>query len=191
MQIILELNEKYQRGFQARMLMGGLESVMDDEPYTLREIASGVAAALEEINANTGHHFELHKVIRIDAAAIEANKKYDLDAARIAKDNRGKYAYLDTNTPDYIKREDDYLLSGRGLVMICYSQWREDENPQAKAAMRRYCQYLALKGYGARASAILEEILGKDQETARTWIKGTYGAFVEDEHELISFVMGG
>jgi len=71
----------------------------------------------------------------------------------------------------------------------CLISWRGDKKPKAYEALRRYCQYLAMHGYGANASTILNDLEQMDNDRAAAWIKETYGRFIKDDRSLISHVL--
>ena len=157
MEIILELNKKFGTGYQARMIMGPLNNTIDDQPFTLYEAAQGAQMALEEINKATGSHYELQKVMRITDGALRVNKDRDFASAKLLQDiesGSGKLA-IPAQT-DYshkkVDGKDEIVFTGRGTVLFTYFSWYDDKLPKAKEALHRYCEYLALHGYGSGAS---------------------------------------
>lgn len=77
MKAIIELNEKYGYGYQARMIIGGLEGVIDGHPAKLADILTGIQDALNEINEREGKQYDLNEVIGIEKDALEINAIYD------------------------------------------------------------------------------------------------------------------
>ena len=193
----IELNQKHGYGYQARMVMDGIiDSVIDTEPFTLDEAYSGATLAIEEINKETGYNYDPQKVIRIAGNAIEGNKSRDFTTARVARDiERGRGELTHPAGHDYtikaIDGKEEELLSGRGVVLVTFLSWRDEKMPKAHEALRRYCEYLALHGYGSGASDMLVELDGMDTERAVSWIKATYGKYVKDNLALLRHVLPG
>lgn len=194
LETIFELNQRYGHGYQARMVMEGVfESVLDDEPYTLYDVGSGTAMALREIEKETGYHYEMHEVVRITDEALRVNKDTDLASARIFRDiesGGGEYARERHDvTTAMVDGKEEEVISARGVVLISYFSWLDDHMPKAREALHRYCEYLAMHGYGAGASEILENLLGMDKDNATKWIKETFGKYVNDDAAIIQYIM--
>ena len=193
----LELNQKHGHGYQARLIMNGvIDSVIDDEPFTLDEAYSGAVFAIEEINKESGYNYDPYKVITIRGDAIEGNKRHDFTTARVARDiEQGRGELTTPFATDYTKKEidgkEEICFTGRGAVLMTFFAWRDDKLPKAREALRRYCEYLAMHGYGGGTSAILAEIDGMDKDRGANWIKATYGKYVEDDLSLMRHVIPG
>lgn len=185
---IVELNQKYGIGYQARMVMGDMESVFDSEPYTLYDIGESVSAALDEINEKGGYNYKLHEVIQITHEALDANKGRDLASMKF-------YQSLDNGGNGFLAPAQDIgdgeeiLLTGRGTVLCIYFSWVDDRLPKAHEALKRYCEYLAFHGYGKGAGEILDEIDSLNKDDGAEWIKSTYEKYVTDDAGLIKYIM--
>lgn len=71
---IIEFNERYGTGYQARMVMDGiLSSVLDSEPFSLEDALAGTVNAIETLNRETGYNYKPWEVISIAQDAIERN----------------------------------------------------------------------------------------------------------------------
>lgn len=192
---ILELNKRYGYGYQGRLIMDGvIDSVIDNEPYNLYEIASGMKAALDEINKATGYHYELHKVLRVTDEALKINKDKDLASAKIFRDIKcGNYEMTRPAQADYktaeVDGEEQVLLSGRGVVKFVYFSWMDDKLPKAREGLLRYCEYLAMHGCGGGAKEIMSELDELDKDAGIDWIERTYARHVKDDAALMKYVM--
>jgi len=196
----IEHNQKYGHGYQGRLVMDGvIDSVVDDEPFTLDEVYSGMVSAIEEINKARGYNYDPYTVIRITGAAVKANKKHDFASARIARDmqeGKGELVVPLPDKPDICYTEVDgqqeAVLSGRGVILMIYNAMCDmPKNPFAVHAMLRYCNYLTLHGYGKPTHVIFSDIMKKDKESARNWITATYARYVSSEADLINYVTSG
>ena len=191
----LEPNEKYGHGWQARQVIDGIPGEpLDYEPFTLGEVTGLVADAVEIINKETGHNYQVHEVVRITQEGLDANKATDFTAARVLKDMEdGTHALTRPHEVDVEWQEVDGkqepCFTGRGVVLTAYFSWVDDELPKAGEALRRYCQYLAMHNYGKGATAIWQEINDMDKDAGTEWIKSTYARFVKDTRTLVNMMM--
>jgi len=173
----VELNQKHGYGYQARMIVGGLESMIDKEPLMLGDIMAGTQMAIEEINARTGSNYKLHEVIEIDAEALEINAKKDFASALMLKEKRKEEA------------EGEILFTGRGVVKSTYLTWVDENNSIARESFRRYCQYLAMHGFGCRASSIFKEVEQMSKDDVCKWIDDTYDQYINDSRLMLDFIL--
>ena len=195
----LELNQRYGYGYQGRIVMKGiLESVIDSEPFTLDEAYGGCVAAIEHINKECGYNYIPREVILITEEAIDANKRNDFATARIAQDiekGHGELVVPMSENPDiqrmFVDGKQEDMLSARGAVLLVGAAVREDpKNTKAKAIMMKYCEYLALRGYGKSANSIFAELAQKDKDSAINWIKATFGKYIDDQTDLARYMFG-
>lgn len=58
------------------------------------------------------------------------------------------------------------MLSARGVLLVCLSAWKLDGNERAHDGLRRYCEYISVRGCPGGASKALKELdgLGKGAE---------------------------
>lgn len=196
MEIFMELNKRYGRGFQLRVVHGPMNKVYDNEPWTMYEAGSAAGTLLEILNGELGTSYQPHQVLRVTHEAMEVNSKArDFAAIRILHDiNSGKY---ELSTPDgcdfketTVDGEKQILLTGRGVVLFSYSSWLDEKMPKAREAIRHYCEYIAAHGFKGGAAKALAELDSLDKDHAVEWIKKTYARHVHDDVALIQFVMG-
>lgn len=191
----LELNKRFGRGYQIRMQLEGLiDTVFDESPMDLQEAYSNVYYAVEELNKAEGYNYVPQDTICITEEALEANKGFDVMSAKMYKDaqsGKGKLCVpaQAVCTTEIVDGEEEMMLSAAGVVIVGFLTWRDDENLKAKGMVKRYCQYLALHGYGHNATNILTEVEGMDKEEGVNWIRATHGKYVTDDASLIRFVM--
>ena len=86
--------------------------------------------------------------------------------------------------------EEEFLLSGRGIVLVSYFSWLDDKNQKAREVMRRYCRYISAHGYKGGSAKALAELDGLSKDDGMAWIRRTYARHVHDDAALIQFVMG-
>lgn len=150
----IQLNKRHGHGYQGRLVMEGvIDSLIDEQPFSLDEALAGCAAALEEINKAGGYNYRPHEVVRIDHEAVKANKNHDFTSARFARDiaeGRGELCRKEQRdiTIHTVDGQKESYLSGRGTVLVVYFSWLDDKLPKAKLAVQRYCEYLGLHGAG-------------------------------------------
>lgn len=189
LRVILEKNRKFGKGYQAHMIMEGIiDSVLDSEPFTLQEAYQGAVWATEEINKQEGYRYNPREIIAIAEDAMEANKMNDFTSALILKDVKKKAESSDARYA-MIDGKEEIMISGRGAVLLAFFGWRDENNQKAKQSVRRYCEHLALHGYGEGATAIFDELEGMNKDVGAEWIKTTYREYVKDDREAISYVM--
>ena len=186
--VYIELNQKYGYGFQARLVLDGIvDSVIDVNPFTLDEVLSGATYAVEEINRETGNNYDPHNCIKIAGTSIEANKGSDFTTARVARDIRqGKGELV---SPIRTDDGDEIVLTGRGVILVSYFAWMDDNMPNARRVLTRYCEYLASHGYGAGAKEIMAELDRKNKDSGADWIKTSYDQYITDDVDVIQYVM--
>lgn len=195
MEIYLELNRRFGRGFQVRITHGPMDKTYDHGPLDMYTAGAYAGTLLEMVNKEMGADYKPHQVLRVTNEALEVNAKTDFAAARMLQDQKhGKYALSTPGGRDFkrqvIDGEEQYLLSGRGVVLFCCSTWRDEGNQRARDALRRYCEYICAHGCKGGASKALAELDALDQDGAAEWIRRTYACHVHDDGALIAYVMG-
>lgn len=196
MEIYMELNQRYGRGFQLRVMHGPMDKVYDEEPLTMYEAGAYAGTLLEMLNKELGTSYKPHQVLRVTQEAMEVNSKAgDFAAARMLHDiNSGKYELSTPGGCDFkettIDGEEQILLTGRGVVLISYFSWLDDKLPKAREALRHYCEYIAAHGFKDGATKALAELDSLNKDAAMEWIRKTYARHVHDDAALIQFVMG-
>ena len=189
MQIKIELNQKFGKGYQVRIIHGPINQVYDKEPMNLNEAAQCAAVALDVFKNDLGETFNPDEVISITDEALEVNRKHDIASAQFFKDIRsGAFKYCQpAPVPDVTKGEDDeMLLSARGVLLFSYLTWIEEKTEPAKKFMLRYCQLLASRGYGKGATQIFREMNAMDKNSGCAWIRQTYKEYTHNDKEVIA-----
>lgn len=82
------------------------------------------------------------------------------------------------------------MLSARGVVLLCLSSWKLDQNERAHGCLQRYCEYIAMHGYPGGAVKALAELNKTDKPQGIAWVKRTFTQFVQDQNSLVQYVMG-
>lgn len=74
----IEFNQRFGKGYQARLVMAGvIDSVLDTEPFTIEGCTAGLVSAVEEINLHTGYTYKPREVMEIRVDALKANGDYE------------------------------------------------------------------------------------------------------------------
>lgn len=81
-------------------------------------------------------------------------------------------------------------VSSVGIILMTLHGWRIDHKEPCREALRRYCQYLAMHGYGAGFKAIWEHLAGMGNPEAARWIENTFQRFVADPVAAVEYVLG-
>lgn len=195
MEIRMELNQRYGRGFQIRFVHGPVNKVYDKDQLNMYEAGAYANMLLEATNKELGTNYTLEQVVRVPEDALTANASTDFGAARMLQDIRSKAFAL--SIPDQqdmemmeIDGHEETMLSARGVVLMCLSSWKLDKNEKAHDVLRRYCEYVAAHGYRGGASKALTELdsLGKGEDSE--WIRRTFAQFVTDQNALMGYVLG-
>lgn len=82
------------------------------------------------------------------------------------------------------------LVSSTGVVLMALYGWRVDHAPKCREALERYCQYLALHGYGRGSQAIWRELAAMPDRQAAAWAQSTFERFVSDPAAAVEYVLG-
>lgn len=194
MEIYLELNQRLGAGYQIRIVHGPMDKTFDEEPLTLYEAGSYAGMLLEEVNRELHTHYEPHKVLRISNEGLEANAGRDLASAKMLRDiQSGRFQYSTPGGEDFKKTvidgEEEHLFSGRGTVLVTYFCWLDDKNQLARAALRRYCEYICAHGFKGGVMKALSELDRLDKDRAVEWIRRTYARHVHDDAALIQYLL--
>lgn len=81
-------------------------------------------------------------------------------------------------------------VSGVGVVLMALHGWRTDHKEPCKEALRRYCQYLAMHGYGKGSKSIWAALACMPDQQAAKWIENTFKRFVSDPVAAVEYVLG-
>lgn len=187
--INLELNQKFGKGYQIRVIHGPVNQVYDKEPFNLNEAAKCATVTLELFQKEFGETFDPDEVIGITDEALEVNRKYDIASAQFFKDVKsGSFNYCQpAPIPDAIPGEgEEMLLSARGVLLFSYLTWKEERTKPAQRFMMRYCQLLASRGYGKGAAQIFNDMDKMDKDSGCEWIRETYQKYTHNDEEVIA-----
>lgn len=170
MVIRIEANRKQGRGFQVHLMDGPIDKLFDETALDLHSAIVCAGELLELLNRELGTAHKLEDA-RSKKFALSIPAKVDMKKT-------------------VIDGEEQYLLSGRGVVLTLLFCWKEDKNQKAREGLRRYCEYICAHGHKGGATVALLELDGLELEEATTWIKRTYARYVQDNAALIGYVMG-
>lgn len=196
MEIFMELNQRFGRGFQLHVMHGPVDMTYDSEPWSMYDAGACVGTLLEELNKEFNTGYQPHQVLRVTQEALEVNAKNgDFAAARMLRDIKTKRYELSTPAKcdaceTVVDGKDEILFSARGVVLVSYFSWKDDQLPKAHKAMRNYCEYICARGYHGGASKALRKWEGMDKDAAVEWVRKTYARHVHDDADMIQYVMG-
>ena len=151
MVIRIETNQRYGQRFQIHIIDGPLNKIFDEYPLDLHSAVSYARELLNTINRERGTSYEIGEVLQTSISDLEANAKEDFVAARFLDDVKSEKYEPSTPGGADIKKsvidgKEEYVLSGRGVVLFCLSSWKKDKNEKAKGVLRRYCEYICAHG---------------------------------------------
>ncbi|MBE6070177.1 MAG: hypothetical protein E7211_21175 [Clostridium lundense] len=194
MNIRIEENARLGRGFQLQWNHGPISKVYDAEPWDMATAIACAGVLVEQVNKEFGTAYKLHEVVTVAGDALEANAGSDFTAARLARDIRtGSYTLSTPATADckreIIDGEEQYILSGRGVVLLSYFAWLDEKLPKAREALTRYCQYIGMHGFKGGATKALAELDALDKDGAMQWIRRTYARHVHDDRAFMEYIM--
>lgn len=84
----------------------------------------------------------------------------------------------------------EHYVSTVGVVLLTLHGWRTERKEPCQNALRRYCEYLAMHGYGAGSTTIWEHLAGMGDREATRWIENTFKRFVADPVAAVEYVLG-
>lgn len=204
MNIRLELNGKFGRGYQLRLQHGPVDKVYDAEPLTLYEAGSYAQFLLESANKALGTAWELHEVLVVTEEGLRGNQRADLASARLLRDAESGSPKLTIaeprEKPDFIPMTQEeaaehgdedgaYWVSGRGTVILGFLAWKQDNLSRAQEFMERYCELAAARG-GPGAKKIMRNLRRMSVADGVEWIKQTYPQYVRSDREPIEIMSG-
>lgn len=195
MQITLEKNQRFGKGFQIRIQHGPMDKVYDGEELDLYTAGAYAGTLLEEINRETGSEYKTDQVVQVTEEGLTANARTDFAAARFLQDiQSGSFELSTPAACDYMTKtidgKEEMCFTARGTVLFTYFAWADDHNMKARAALERYCQYIAAHGYQGGASKALADLDALDKDGAVAWIRRTHARHVKDDAALIQYMLG-
>ncbi len=81
-------------------------------------------------------------------------------------------------------------VSATGVVLMALNGWRTDQKSKCREALTRYCQYLAMHGYGKGSKAIWNALEKMDGPHATEWVESTFERLVSDKIAAVEYVLG-
>ena len=103
--------------------------------------------------------------------------------------NRPKVGSEDTRI-EMLDGEQEIMLTGRGAVLFAYLAWAIDKLPKGEQVMRRYCQYISMRGCRGGATKILDDLSRLSAENGKKWVENSYDEFVTNDADMFSYVYG-
>ena len=203
-EMFLERNKRFGVGYQVRIVTKELfedgtsgdvlkDEVLDEAPYTMSEAKEEAQKYLERVNEEYGLAIRLDQVLCPMMDAVEANRLRDVESARYYRDTLiGLYSEgreLPDIRPDLIDRNPMDLTPAE-VVVWYYLGWKELGDEGDEAAVMRFCEYLAMKGYGGGAKDIMRELSSLPVDAGIEWIRTRYAAHIDDDENMLDYVNG-
>ena len=73
-----------------------------------------------------------------------------------------------------MERHEETYLSPTGVILFALHGWRKDHKQECREALERYCQYLAMHGYGQGSKAIWRVLKVMDDQQVAEWVERTF-----------------
>lgn len=89
-----------------------------------------------------------------------------------------------------MEHNGETLVSPTGVILMALRGWRTDHKRECREALERYCQYLAMHGYGKGSKAIWNALALMDDQQAREWVESTFERYVLDPIAAVEYVLG-
>lgn len=164
MDVQIEPNRRFGRGFQVRFMDGPAFGVYDDEPLTMREALE----ALGEVMGGVPNKVTMRPV---GPHGIPS----------------GPEEVMFRTKPDM----REVVVSARDIILLAWAAWKKDGSEQSKDVMRRYCEYISAHGYQGRAPRAMAELESMGFNHGAKWIKRTFARCVRDGVALMRYVLPG
>ena len=170
MEIRLEPNRRFGRGFQIRATDGPACYVYDDEPLTFVEAMQ----TLDEVMGKPPNKMTVHPV---DSQGVPI----------------GPEVFVFQSAPDVRKTAVDGetrpVVSVRGVILMAWAAWKKDGSEQSKEVIWRYCEYISAHGYHGGAAKAMAALEAMSFNHGAKWIKQTFARCVRDGVALIRCVL--
>jgi len=88
------------------------------------------------------------------------------------------------------EKNGELYVSGAGVILVALNGWRIYRNPKCQKALERYCQYLAMHGYGKGSKEIWNTLEWMDGPQATQWIESSFERYVADKVAAVEYVLG-
>ncbi|SMC41253.1 hypothetical protein [Papillibacter cinnamivorans] len=86
--------------------------------------------------------------------------------------------------------KEESALTGRGVILFTYFAWMDYKKQKAREAIKKYCEYIAMHGYGKGSLKALTDLEALGRDEGAEWIKKTYSNHVKDTISMIQYVFG-
>lgn len=81
------------------------------------------------------------------------------------------------------------MYSSIRVVLMALHGWRIDHKQECRGALERYCQYLAMHGYGQGSKTIWDELAALPAKQATAWVERTFEQFAPDPVTAVEYVL--
>lgn len=83
----------------------------------------------------------------------------------------------------------ELMISARGVVLLALCGWKGDGLKETKDAMRRYYEYVSLRGFRSKADAAMTALEVMSMDNAKQWVQRTFAQYTQDQTALIQYVI--
>lgn len=82
----------------------------------------------------------------------------------------------------------EFLYNSKGVAIMGYLSWREENTPESRTFMRNYCQLIIDQGYdcGVDADELLSLLEEESSETGKVFMEETFEMFVPTGFDVTS-----
>lgn len=77
------------------------------------------------------------------------------------------------------------MLSLRGMILIVYQAWVQDNNPKCQGLLLEYCRHINQHGYSVGAAKALSNLSKMTTAQGKQWITSTFDKYVTDQTRLL------
>ena len=81
------------------------------------------------------------------------------------------------------------VLCPLGVLAFFLNGWREHGSQKSHDGLRRYCEYISMRGYRGGATKALAELDSLDIDGAAAWMGRTYSRYVKDGHAMLGYCL--
>ena len=84
----------------------------------------------------------------------------------------------------------EQCVSPVGVILMALHGWRVERKEPCREALRRYCEYLAMRNYGKGSKAIYSALACMPDRQAEQWIETTFKRYIADPVAAVEYVLG-
>ena len=189
MKILLELNKKYNTGFQIHCIASeedgdpaDMDEVIDYDPFSLWKARMLAEKALEISNKKLGTSFSIDEVLSTTMEGLRVNARNDLNSARLFEKVRDSIRNGDATFEEDAAEAIQYLSDA-------FKIWDEELDEVAEEELYRFCEYVSMNlDDEAGSKQLFHELTGLPVDDAISWISEKATRVFEETHDVFSMM---